>query len=347
MNKRIQRRRFVSVIAGFLGAGASAAAPARALTSAATKAVQPVQWRGIAMGALASMTIVDPDRTRARTLLERCVAEIDRLESIFSLYRADSALCRLNVTGRLADPPFELVELLSQALALAQASGGAFDPSVQAIYRLYALHFARPGAAPGGPPPRAIEHALRLVDHRAVEVDSRAIVLHRPGMALTLNGIAQGYVTDRIVDLLRAAGLRDLLVDLGELRASGQSDRGGAWHAAVADPRNPGRQLFALTLGEGTSELGERPAALATSAAAGTPLDAHGRIHHLFDARTGRSANRYLSVTVGAPRASLADGLSTALSALTPNSAETLLARYPDTQAWMLDAQGRMRRFGL
>jgi len=322
------RRRFVSIVA-------ACAAP----FSAARAADTPIAsvWKGTAMGALASMTLLHPDRATARALIARCVGEIERLEAVFSLYRPDSSLSRLNAAGVLREPPLELVELLSQSLELARASGGAFDPTVQPLYRLYAEHFARPGAPARGPSPQAIAAVLPSVGYGGVDLRPDLIRL-RPGMAITLNGIAQGYVTDRVADLLRAAGLANLMVDLGEARAHGRSASGDPWCAVVADPRSPQRTLFELALGDRAGAL----PALATSAALGTVFGPDPRVNHLFDPATGRSANRYLSVSVAAPRAAVADGLSTALSVLPRTRAAALLAAYPSARAWLVDASGRV-----
>lgn len=325
------RRRFVSIIAG-----CAALSPLAGLG----KAAAPVSaWKGVALGAAAEMTLVHPDRAKAQALIAECSAEIDRLEAILSLYRPDSALARLNAAGELRDPPAELVELLSFSLVLARASGGAFDPTVQPLWRLYADHFAAPDALAAGPAREAIARVLRVVDHRQVEVEADHIRLHRPGMALTLNGVAQGYVTDRATELLRAAGFDDVLVDLGEARVRGHRPDGGAWRAAVADPRDDGRTLFELPLAETRGAL----PALATSAGSGTPIGPDPRINHLFDPHTGRSANRYLSVSVAAPRATLADGLSTALAVVAPDRIDALLDAYPTARAYLVDADGHVR----
>ncbi len=325
------RRRFLSIVAA-----CAAAAPAAGARASVAATIRPVIWRGTAMGALASTTLLHPDREKARALLQRCVAEIDRLESVFSLYRPDSSLSRLNAVGALRDPPLELVELLSLAIDLARSSGGAFDPTVQPLYRLYAAHFGRPGASAAGPTPAAIADALKSVGFAGVELRADLIRLRRPGMALTLNGIAQGFVTDRVADLLRAGGLDDLMIDLGEVRAHGHRVDGARWRAAVADPRSLQRVLFELALGD---DAGTLPA-LATSAPSGTVFGGDPRLHHLFDPATGRSANRYLSVSVAAPRATLADGLSTALSIMPAERAAALLAAYPTARAWFFRADG-------
>jgi thiamine biosynthesis lipoprotein len=329
----LQRRRFLSIAAA---CGAAIALPRVGAAGEGQTSV----WRGVAMGAVASMTLVHPDRTRAHTAIRSCVAEVERLESLFSLYRPASALSKLNAGGELADAPQELVELLSLALALARDSGGAFDPTVQPLYRLYAEHCTRDPA--GRPDAAAIERVRRLVDHRAVQIDGAAVRLRHPGMAITLNGIAQGYLADRIADLLRANGFDDVLVDLGEARALGQRPGGGPWIAALADPLRPGRTLLELPLGEGASHF----PALSTSAGSGTPFGADPRMHHLLDPHTGRSANHHVSVSVAAPRATVADGLSTALAIIAPARADAVLRAYAPARAWFVDARGRVRRSG-
>jgi len=328
------RRRFVSVVAC-----CSALGPLQ--TALAAPSVAPTVWRGSALGAAASMTLVHPDRDKARARLEACVQEVERLESVFSLYRTDSALSRLNAQGRLDAPPQELLELLSFALSLSQRSGGAFDPSVQPLYRLYADHFAQPGAAPGGPSAQAVAAARRLVDFSAVELRPGRIRL-RPGMGLTLNGVAQGFITDRVAQLLRDDGFDNVLIDLGEARALGHRPGGAPWRAAIADPRQPGATLFELSLGEAP---GAWPA-LATSAGSGTRFGSDPRLHHLLDPLSGRSANHYQSVSVVAARAMLADGLSTTLSVAAPDRAAQVLASYPSARAFLLDATGRLSALG-
>jgi len=331
------RRRFVSIVAACAAAGPFSAVPALAAAAPAVSV-----WKGTAMGALASMTLVHPDRAMAQTLIARCVDEIDRLESVFSLYRADSALSRLNAAGELHEPPHELVELLSTALDLARQSDGVFDPTVQPLYRLYADHFASPHAAAAGPSPQLLAVTLRSVDFSAVEMRADRIRFRRPGMAITLNGIAQGFVTDRVADMLRAAGFDDVLVDLGEVRALGRRPDGGPWRAAIRDPGHRDRALFELPLGDRGGAL----PALATSSGHGMSFGSDPRFHHLFDPRTGRSASHHASVSVAASRATLADGLSTALSVLAPARAGALLAGYPTARAWLVDASGRVDTLG-
>ncbi|WP_337182872.1 FAD:protein FMN transferase [Shinella sp.] len=260
-------------------------------------------WTGQALGARASIRLVHPD---GEAVAARVMAEIDRLENILSLYRPASALSRLNREGHLAAPPFELLECLSLAGAVHRASGGLFDPTVQPLWALWAQ------AAVGGtrPDAGALERVRRKTGWDKVEMDASAITL-RPGTALTLNGIGQGYVADRVAALLEAEGLTDILIDTGELRALGGRPEGGGW---------PVR----LETGE---RLGLRQRALATSAALGTTFDQAGRDGHILDPKTGMPAPaRWRAVSISAPSAAIADALATAACLMPDRDAILALA---------------------
>ena len=307
---RTDRRRFFAVSAV---AAAGLAGPVRA-------APPLTVWRGQALGARASIWLAHPDPAAAQRLLAACVAEIARLEAIFSLYRADSAVCRLNAEGALDTPPLELVELLSRCAAFSERTGGVFDVTVQPLFRRYAEHFAAPDADPAGPP---IEDALVLVGWRGVEIGPERVAFARPGMAITLNGVAQGYITDRVAELLRAGGMTDVLVDLGELRALGRHPEGRPWRAGL-----PGRaETFDLVDGVGA-------AALAVSSGAGSPFEPTGRFNHLLDPATGRCATPERLVAVLARDATTADAVTTALAVVpTPRA---LAAALPELRALIL-----------
>lgn len=114
-----------------------------------------------------------------------------RLESIFSLFRPESALSELNRTGVLAAPPSEMVELLELCRSFHGLGDGHFDPTIQPLWLLHARHFSRDDADPAGPSARDLRKALALVGFDKVSFDANRIALGQRGMALTLNGIAR------------------------------------------------------------------------------------------------------------------------------------------------------------
>ncbi len=320
MTRSVTRRRFIAI--------AAAATGGLALPSMGRAGAPLHTWRGVALGADATIRLAHPDADTAKALIAACIAEITRLERIFSLYRTDSALSRLNADGMLTLPPLELVDLLGRAAAVSEATGGAFDATVQPLWRRLAEHFAVADADPAGPD---FDDLRPLVNWRRVAVAPEAIALNRPGMAVTLNGIAQGYVTDRVADLLRAQGMTQVLLDLGETRALGQHPDGRPWHVGLTDPTDPQRIATRV-------DLSER--ALATSGGYGTAFDAGGRFNHLIDPRNGRCAPPARSVSVIARDATTADAASTALSFLENGEIRPALRRLGAIQAHLLGPDG-------
>jgi thiamine biosynthesis lipoprotein len=253
--------------------------------------------------------------------------EIERHEAIFSLYR-DSEITRLNRDGALARPSAELVAVIDASQDLGRLSDGAFDITVQPLWRTYEAHFwSRAQIAPDIAA-RAAEVARRLVDYRRVQAGAARISL-APGMAITLNGIAQGTITDRVADLVRNEGFEQAVVGLGEWRALGRHPDGRPWRASTR---------------AGNIDLADN--ALAVSSGAGTAFEPGGKFHHIFDPATGASADRLREVAVTAPRAMTADALATAICVVGEERAARLLAAYPDAQALITRTDGTTERLG-
>ncbi len=294
------RRRFLAVAAAAL----TACGPAQATTPPIK---QHISWRGVALGAEVEIGLVHPDVDLGRKTLVDCVQEIRRLERIFSLYDSQSTLSRLNRAGRIAGPEHELVELLATAVQFTQETGGAFDVSVQRLWATFAQHFSTPGASPNGPARAIVQSTLNLVGSQHIHLSPQEIVLERNGMALTFNGIAQGYITDKIRGLLNARGFGDVLIDLGEVFAGGTRPNGDAWQVGIAGGGSPATIVKRLRL---------QDRALATSSGAGYTFSPDSRFTHLIDPRTGQSQQLYKSVSVIADDAATADALSTSFAVL-------------------------------
>ncbi len=292
--------------------------------------IPPVHWRGVALGADARITVYHPSTTTARTLIKRTVDEVHRLEKIFSLYRADSAISKLNARGALDNPPPDLVRLLAQARNVSEQTRGAFDVTVQPLWELYSHHYRTPDAEELAE--KDLLRVLARVDYSALKIDTTRIAFAKRGMAATLNGIAQGYITDRVAELFRAEGLDNVLIDLGEISGLGGHPDGRPWTVGIKNPVAPGTISETVTI---------KNRAVATSGGYGLTFDVAGRHTHVFDPRTGISPLRYTSVSVFAPRATLADALSTAFMSLDQNEIAQVLAAHKDTGALLLDPNGK------
>lgn len=288
------RRRFLTILAG------SAALPiigAHASTS-------PKQWHGIALGAEARIILDHPD---AEQLIPLAVAEVRRLENIFSLYRNDSDLSKLNRDGILLEPAFEMVELLSICSRLNAVTSGAFDPTVQALWSLYARQFSN-----GISPTEAqIATAKMLTGWSHVDYSAEQITFRRPGVSMTLNGIAQGFIADKVTALFKRHGVSNVMVDTGEISALGSASDGAPWRVKLGNSDGEEIQLS--------------DAAIATSAPLGTTFNAGGTVGHIIDPRTGYPGGKWSEVSVLSHSAADADGLSTAFCLM--NRAEIEVAQ--------------------
>ena len=304
MSISLNRRRFISISASAL---AATLVPGTSPKANPESIMAPVRWQGIAMGARAELILDHPDRRQAEAVLHEVTDEIRRLEKIFSLYDGSSALSRLNRSGSLDMPPLDLIRCLDDAAQISGITNGAFDITVQPLWDLYARHFARSPGSITGPDADEIATAAALVDFTAVQFDPQRVSFGNPGMKVTLNGIAQGYITDRVAELLKTRGFGNVLIDLGETRGLGQKLDGSDWKVGIKSADGSANLLRKITL---------RDRAIATSGGYGTRFTSGGIHHHLFDPKTARSSNRWQSVSVIAADATRADALSTAFSSM-------------------------------
>ena len=298
MSALMSRRRFITFVA--------AAAGLPLLLKAGGSQAKPVRWEGTALGAPASIQLFHTDEAQAHAAITAGLGELKRLEAIFSVYRADSTISLLNREGMLENAPDDFIAMLTRALSLAKISDGVYDPTIQPVWQTYFRHFTSSNPDSAGPAPRDMAAALALVDWRAVEVDAgnKRISFARPGMGLTLNSGAQGYITDRVADVLRAHGFDRMLVDMGEPRALSAKPDGSAWRIGIANPADPSRTVVTLDLVD---------KCVSTSGGYGTLFDNAGAFTHIIDSRTGRTAPAMLGVSVVADKGIIADGLSTAM----------------------------------
>jgi thiamine biosynthesis lipoprotein len=285
-----------------------------------TRRSDDIVWRGVAMGSEASITFSGLPRAHVEAVIPAVTTEIERLEGALSLFREDSEICRLNREGALANPSADFLRALQLALRVAEVTG-SFDPTVQTLWEAHVDWFTSGGD--GLPPDEIIGAARSHVDWRGLSVETDAVRL-RPGQRITLNGLGQGYVTDRVADLLRANGFDRVLVDLGEFRALGPRDDGSLWKIE----RKRGAPI-AMDHG-----------ALATSEGSGCILGAGGLAHHLFDPASGRSANLWRRIIVRHTSAAVADALSTAFYALPAESIRDALPQCGSAEVYATDNAG-------
>lgn len=327
MTVQITRRRLITV--------AAAAAGLPLILKAGSAQARLVTWEGTTLGAPSSIKLVAADEAKARAAIAAALNELERLEAVFSVYRADSVLSTLNRDGRVDNAPADFVALLAKSLELARVSGGVYDPTIQPVWQTYFRHFTASNPDADGPARRDIDAALALVDWRNVRIDGGTVAFAKPGMALTLNSGAQGFITDKVTDVLRGHGFDRMLVDMGEPRALSTRPDGSAWRIGIANPADPNKAV---------TEIDVVDKAISTSGGYGTLFDDAGRFTHLIDSRTGTTAPALVGMSVVADTATQADGLSTALLMAESSDRQGILRAAGGLMALAVTPQGVVER---
>lgn len=285
------------------------------------------ELHGRAMGTAYTIKAVLASDEARLVLSDRVAEALREFDLVFSTYNSESEISRFNAHASVAPfvPSQQFRDLVVRAMELANATGGAFDPTVGPVLRLYG--FGPGSKQPNDPPTGAAIEAAR--EHTgwqrlrfAPTGDLRKDI---PTLELDLNAIAKGAGVDVVAAAIDAIGCTSYMVEIGgEVRCRGRKPNGRPWRLGVAQPGPPGGPTgFADKV-----DLVDQ--AMATS---GSYLQyremGEGRVHHIIDPRTGSNAkSKVVSVTVIANTCELADGLATALMVLGPDGCAALLDRY-------------------
>ena len=307
---KVSRRKFLTIAASSL----SLLLPFDKLYASSTK---KVSWKGIALGAQSNMTLFHENKEYANESLKLCIDEIKRLEKIFSLFNKNSSISKLNKYGVLNNPPKEFLEVLNFAHKISENTKGAFDVTVQPLWLAHEKAFKSKGNSKNLK--KYIKTASKLVSYKNVIINNKEIRFKIKNMRITLNGIAQGFITDRITSILKQRGFENVLVDLGEMNSIGGHKDNRDWNIATPNLKD-------------VKYLSLNNQAMASSAGFGTKFNK--KYHHLFDTKTGSSANYINAVTVKAENAMLADALATSFCVMTKEESKKLRSIYPNIEVY-------------
>ena len=255
---------------------------------------------------------------------ETVAAAIDSLlEAIdFSIsgYNRNSLLSKRNA-GEEIVPDRYFSELLELSEKYKELSGGAFDVYSGPLFDLWGFGFTSDSL----PSDEAIERAL---------ADCKA------GKILNFNAIAQGYSCDIVAEYLYSIGVKDMLVDIGEIFCDGRNPSGKGWSIGVDNPvdgnDSPGSDLRGIWRSNGAAQ------GIVTSGNYRKFYVKDGKKYaHTIDPRSGRPVEHgLLSATVVAPTAAEADALATACMVLGPQGARELVEALDGVEAYLIFADG-------
>ena len=322
------RRR--ALLSASLGLGSLAALACLDTPHDARSDLKACSGSGKAFGTTVSITLWHDKTTQAQAALTEALAQVSLVDALMSLYQERSQVYQLNLSGQLETADPHLVKVLTYARQLSEQTVGAFDITVQPLWRVFTQAQAR-GELPTS---EAVARAKALVNWQGLNVVGQQVSLAQPGMGITLNGLAQGYAVDLVLASLRARGIRHALVDTGEFGALGHKTSGLPWVLGIKNPRHTDALAARATL-DGRQ--------LATSGDYETFFSPDYIHHHIFDPATGDSPSTLASATVLAPTGLMADGLSTAFMVMGANKALALAQQLPQVDALLIHKNGAIQ----
>ncbi|MDR0389112.1 MAG: FAD:protein FMN transferase, partial [Spirochaetaceae bacterium] len=164
------------------------------------------------LGTVCSINLYDKGSTR---LYRNIFNRFREIEGRMSANLEGTELEKINAQAGIAPVkvPDDLIGVLLRARHFAEISGGAFDPTIGPLVKLWNIGFE--GAKV--PSEEEINQALPLINWRDLVIDQDAgtVFLARPGMCLDIGGIAKGYAADEAVRIIQRAGIPRAIVDLG------------------------------------------------------------------------------------------------------------------------------------
>ena len=278
------------------------------------------------MGVACTITAEGLDSAWASKAVDDAFDEIERLDLVLNPWRAGSELGQINAAGaeRRVSCSLDLFAALDSALAVTHETGGAFDPTIEPLERVWDMRGS-------GRVPRdgELSEALESVGWNLLQVEpgSRVVRFRRENMGLDFGDLGKGYALDRAAELLRLRRIERALLDFGDQQVG--FSKSEAWVIPIADPTEPLRPVFRLVLRRGAVATAGRGEKFVTAD--------HQRYGRMVDPRNGHPLETNATVTVVAVSASRAAGIATALLVMGRDRARGFVEARPDLGALWLE----------
>ena len=331
----MNRRAFLK-LSGLLGLGMASAAvlPAPAQCLKFDKRRYKLTQTRIAMGTFVSMTLIHGSRDQAEEAMAMAYDEIDRVAGLLSRFDRGAAVTQLNTEGSLRDVPPELNQVITHSLYFYHLSNGAFDITVKPVVDLFQEKLG--GEKKDFPSEQELHGVLKLVGAKRIQVDRQGITFRKPGMGITLDGIAKGFIVDRASEVLTQAGVADFLINAGgDIRTKGGRTDKKPWTIAIEDPKKRMEYPDIIHMRDG---------AIATSGNYEVYFDREKMFHHIVDPKTGVSPDQCTSVSVLAKTTTRADALSTSVFVMPPAQGTAFIDTIPDSACLIITRNGTLLR---
>ncbi|MEM5947115.1 FAD:protein FMN transferase [Spirochaetia bacterium 38H-sp] len=299
------------------------------------RVIEPVGKTEFVLGTVCTISVYDNTK-KASQAIDEVFAALKELEKKLSANDESSMISRINkyAYSRDVSADEETAFILKKAMEYAEKSGGAFDPAIGAIVKLWNIGTEDARV----PSENEIEKLLLSADYQNINIRETSIRLLNPDTRIDLGAIAKGYASDIARDILKKNGITRAIIDLGgNIYAMGKRPTGEEWRIGIQDPRGDKGIYIGIVH---VSDM-----AVVTSGDYERFFTVNGkRYHHIIDPTSGYPAeNGLLSVSVISKSGIDADALSTTLFVLGADKGKDFIKKYAkDAEAVFITTDRRI-----
>ncbi|MEY8849086.1 FAD:protein FMN transferase [Psychroserpens sp. XS_ASV72] len=287
------------------------------------------------MGSRFEITVIAKDSIEANNYIDLAIEEISRIEKLISSWDPNSQTSEINSNAGIKPIKVdkELFDLISRAIKISELTDGAFDISYASMDRIWKFD----GSMTEMPSEDEIKASVEKVGYNNITLDpeNSTVFLKHEGMKIGFGAIGKGYAADRAKTLLVSKGVKSGIINAsGDMTTWGRQTNGEEWKVAITNPLNKNKAFALLPITNG---------AVVTSGNYEKYVNFNGtRYTHIIDPRTGYPATGIISVTVFAPKAELADALSTSVFVMGKEVGLNRIEQLPNIECIIIDYQGNI-----
>ena len=287
------------------------------------------------LGSPFEMTVVANDTVQGNEFIDLAIAEVKRVEYLISDWIPTSQISQVNKNAGIKPVKVdkEVFDLVSRAIKVSQITSGAFDISYASMDRIWKFDSSMKAM----PTEEAIKKSVSKIGYKNIVLDPKeqTIFLKNEGMKLGLGGIGQGYIADKVKELLFSKGCVSGIVNVsGDINAWGKQPDGKPWTVGIVNPLNKNKIFATFPL---------ENSAVETSGSYEKFVIFNGiRYAHIIDPRTGYPAQGVVSVSVFAKQTEIADALATGIFVLGVEVGLDLVNQLKGIQCIIVDDKGKI-----
>jgi FAD:protein FMN transferase len=287
------------------------------------------------IGSPFEITVIANDTIQGNEYTKLAIGEVKRIENLISDWIPTTQISQVNQNAGLKPIKVdsEVFQLVDRALKISKITNGAFDISYASMDKIWKFD----GSMTSMPTPEAIKKSVEKIGYQKVILDKEhlTIFLKDIGMKLGLGGIGQGYIADKIKELLLSKGCKSGIVNVsGDINTWGKQIDGKPWTVGIINPVNKNKVFATFPLIDSAVETSGNYEKYVTFN--------NIRYSHIIDPRTGYPSQGVVSVSVFAKQTEIADALATGIFVLGTDIGINLVNQLKGIQCIMVDDKGKI-----